>query len=205
MNEPRDAVDAPGNETVEEPGPAEVARGFLRGEPEAAQRVRSRVQIIVGFRGYGIPTEDRKDLVQQVMAQAWQRMNGDGIPSLDDFWGFIEVVTARRCIDWLRRHKTRGGEVSLDVELVDHRQDPYQSTEERQRRRLAVAALSQISEPCRKLIYLHAGRNLSYAEIAPILGRSEGALRIQMFRCMRRARRALAELTVAEAEEHRLE
>ena len=35
-------------------------------------------------------------------------------------------------------------------------------------------------------------RRLTYREIAPILGKTEGALRVQMHRCVEAARRLLA-------------
>lgn len=188
------AVHGPSDEPLE---PQEVARAYRAGSPGAVAVVRRRVRTILGFRGYRIPVEDRRDLEQQVMAQLWQAVSGGGART-DGFWGLVEVVTARRCIDWLR---TRKSTVTLDMDPVDVLQDPHGRFEDRERQRLARSALESLPQPCRKLIYLHAGQGMTYGQISTLMGKSEGALRVQMHRCLERARRALAGLTGSDAGE----
>lgn len=197
MSGPRHLDDELG--TPRDASAAEQAEnGFRRGEPAAVRRVAERVHRIVGFRGYRIPAEDRRDLEQQVMAQLWQRIGGTAPAPVADFWGLVEVVSARRCIDWLR---TRKADLALEVDPVDLLQNPHRDVADSERRRLAAAALETLPGPCRRLIYLHAGREMTYGEISTLLGKSEGALRVQMHRCLERARRALAELTATPAAE----
>lgn len=152
--------------------------------------MRQRVHAIVSFRGYGIPTEDRKDLEQEVMTQVWQAVNRSGF-SGDKFWGFVEVVGARRCIDWLR---TRKRLVDLDEKAATTAPGPLGVTLDRERTELAHAALAQLAKPCRDLIYLHFALRKPYKELSGLLGKSEGALRVQLHRCVGEARRILAEL-----------
>lgn len=170
---------------------AEVEAGFRRGEPGSVRTVRERIRRIIAFRGYGIPAEDRKDLEQEVMAQLWRRVGESGAAPPTGIWGLAEVVTARRCIDWLR---TRKREVPLELDPIDLLQDPHAAVEKEDRRRRALTALERLPIGCRRLIYLHAGREMTYREIAALLGKSEGALRVQMHRCVERARQTLAEL-----------
>ena len=125
------------------------------------------------------------------MTQVWQAVNRTGFDPSLGFWKFIEVVTARRAIDWLR---ARRQEAELPDEIVAPG-GPEQSAVARQRAQLAYGALAQLGKPCRDLIYLRIGMDRSYRELAQLLGRSEGALRVQMHRCVERARGILAEMT----------
>lgn len=172
------------------PSEQDLARALLEGSPDAVQQIRQRVRKIVGFRGYRVPAEDRNDLEQEVMTQIWQAVNRSGFDGQKSFWGFVEVVAARRCIDWLR---SRRREVDLDENLAAD-DDSLDSAIAGERLRLARGALAQLGQPCRELVHLHVGLGKPYRELARLLGKSEGALRVQMHRCIREARRALAQL-----------
>ena len=63
---------------------------------------------------------------------------------------------------------------------------------------LAHAALARLDRECRDLVYLHAGMQKSYREIAELLGATEGALRVRLHRCVRHAREALRALMSAQ-------
>lgn len=174
-----------------------LARGFQRGEPWAVREVRGRVRRIVAHRGYRFGAEDRQDIVQETMTQIWQAANRSGFEAGARFWGYVEVVTARRCIDRVRSGRRRARfEQPLETagSAAVARTEPLREALRGERGRLASRALEQLGKPCRELIQLHAGMNRSYREISALLGRSEGALRVQMFRCVRKARRILAEL-----------
>ena len=171
---------------------AAVGRAFLGGAPAAASQVRRRVERIVAFRGYRIPAEEKKDLVQEVMTQLWSSVRRAGFDADRGFWGFVEVLAARRCIDWLRRRRPETA-LPAAAEAEAAGDGPLDEVLARERARLAAAALDRLDEPCRELIRQHVGQDRSYSELAGLLGASEGALRIRMFRCIRRARRILAE------------
>lgn len=171
--------------------PRELARQLRRGSPEAVRAVRARVQRILGYRGYRISTADRRDLEQEIMTQVWQAVNRTGFDPSLGFLKFIEVVTVRRAIDWLR---TRRDEAELPAE-IEATGGPEASALARERTQLAHDALAQLGKPCRELIYLRIGMDHSYLELSKLLGRSEGALRVQMHRCVEKARLVLAEMT----------
>ena len=165
-----------------------MARAFATGDPAAVETVRARVCRILAFRGYGIPREDRKDLEQEVMVQLWRSVGRESFQTGAGFWGFVEVVSTRRCIDWLRTGKEM---TPLPATIAEERPGPLSGMLARERRELAYSALAQLGKPCRDLIYLHAGLRMPYRKIARILGKSEGALRVQMHRCLQQSRRIL--------------
>ncbi len=165
-----------------------VAAGFRRGEPREVEMVRQRIGRIVTFRGYEIPAADRTDLEQEIMAQLWKATKRPQFDESAGFWGFIEVVATRRCIDWRRRRKNF---TALDPETPDSKDDPLQSALAQERGQLAARALQELGGPCRKLIELHFHRRQSYRDLAKIFDKGEGALRMQMLRCIRSVREIL--------------
>lgn len=162
------------------------ARRLQRGEPDAIGEVRLRVARIIGHKGLRIPAQDRDDLEQEIMVQVWQAVNRPTFDLTAGFWGFVETVTARRCIDWLRT-RVEGGPIAEDLEAQTA--GPLRQALEREKGELAEEVLKALPPPCRQLITLRASEGLSFGEIAGIVGKSEGALRVQLYRCIQQARK----------------
>lgn len=164
--------------------PASVAQRFAAGEPEASEAVRARVMRILAFGGWGIPSRERQDLGQSVILELWQGVSRPGFdPSR--FWGYVETVTACRAIDFGRRRRREPLELTVDP--PDPRAGPLRRALDGERLALVEAALAELPPACRELIDLHYRQRKPYAEIATLLGRSEGSLRVQAHRCVRRA------------------
>lgn len=180
-----------GSETAEQ-----EAQRFKAGDPDAVRSVQVRVKRVLSFRGYGIPAEDRRDLEQEVMAQLWQYAGSKTFRTDVGFWGLVEVVVGRRCIDWLR---TRRQTVELPEMAETSLKGPLAGLLAEERRELAYAALAQQGKSCRDVIYLHAVLGLPYGEVSQMLGKSEGALRVMVHRCVKRARVTLLELAGSDA------
>lgn len=183
-----------GSQPARELSTEELARAFSRGRPEAVEIVRIRVRKILSFRRYGMNAEERLDLEQEVMAQLWQATNKEGFDPAQGFWGFVEVVTARRSIDWLR---ARRPEEPLDDEASypEERTGPLGIVLARERTSLAGRALAELPEECRELLRGHFIENRSYRELAKTSGKTEGALRVQVYRSVRETQRILDRLT----------
>lgn len=174
------------NKSDSEPdsGVESLARDFARGVPQAVQSVRQRVRKILFFKRYGMTDEELRDLEQEIMTQLWQAVNRSGFDPSRGFWGFVEVVTARRCIDWLRSPRR---ETALDglAEIAEVRPGPVATALDRERLRLAERALAQLEPSCRELLHAHFIERRSYRELAERTGKTEGALRVQLHRCVR--------------------
>ena len=193
-----------GDETVraQEPGDQSnstaIAFAFRRGEPDAVRQVRDRVRRIIGYRRYRIQAADRKDLEQEVMTQLWQAASRSTFDPGAGFWGFVEVVASRRCIDWFR---SRRPEELLDDSFIDTGEDPLERSLALERSALVTRALERLDKESRELILLQAGVGRSYRELASLLGKSEGALRVQMHRSVKRMKSIVDELTNVSREE----
>ena len=169
-----------------------LARQFAAGDEQAAAVVLERAGRIVGFRGFGIPREDRRDIQQQVVTEAWRATQRPDFDFEEGFWGFVETIAARRCIDWMRAERPRA---TLDPEWRDRGRDPLAALLSHERVELARAAVARLDQACRDLIDQHAGQQKTYREIAEIVGDSEGALRVRLHRCVKQARAMLEALS----------
>jgi RNA polymerase sigma-70 factor, ECF subfamily len=132
-----------------------------------------------------IPPQDRDDLAQEVMTEVWQAVNRSRFDFSSGFWGFVEVVTARRCIDWLRSRKEQ---LPIPDGLGSPAPGPLTRALDRERSEMASEVLAALHPRCQQLVSLRLRDELSYKEIAEVTGTSEGTVRVQFYRCIRGAR-----------------
>ena len=176
--------DRPGDssETTQDPW---IPR-FQRGDPEAMARVKEQALAVVRLQAWKIRPADRTDLVQDVMAEAWQRLAQPGFRTGRTLDAYVRSLAYWRCVDWLRRHRRASPPEKNEP-------DPAPLPDERvlrlEQKRLGLGVLNRLRRPCQELIQLHAVWGLTYRQISELLGRSEGALRVQMCTCLKEARR----------------
>lgn len=160
---------------------------FLAEDRQALREVERLIARIVSCRAFGIPPADRQDLVQECLMQIWEGVALPGFDRARSFEAFVRTVASRRCLDWRRVRRLT---VALPADLTDGAAGPDAEYSRAQRAALGQVLLDGLGDGCREVIRLHAVENLSYAEMAARLGRTEGALRKQMSDCLGRARTA---------------
>jgi RNA polymerase sigma factor (sigma-70 family) len=166
-------------------------RRFLTGEATAVGRVESLVARVVRFRGYYIPAGERADLVQQVMLAIWRTVTEAGFTFTRNFDALIRSIAYRTCVDWVRRHRPTD---PIDEATSDPAGRPDQEVLEQEQAELGRRVVEGLREPCRELFRLFAGEGMTYRQIGERLGRSEGALKTQMWQCLKEARAILGHL-----------
>ena len=166
-------------------------RRFLERDPQALADVEFAVTRVVRFRGYAIPASDRRDVIQESLLQIWREASRPGFDYRQDFDAFVCLVAFRRCLDWRRARRPAA---PIDSSIPDARQRPDEDALAREEVDLARRVLLELPEPCRDLIRLHVQEERPYREIAEMLGRTEGALRTQMWKCLEVARQILERL-----------
>ena len=130
--------------------------------------------------------DDAADAVQEAFAatltkpSAYDHAKGPLKP-----W-FLRVVR-NRCFDLLRRR--RGSDVPVE-ELVDPAATPEQALRGAQRDRALQLALASMSSEQRQIIVLRDFMDLTYAEVASVLGVPQGTVMSRLHR----ARLALKEM-----------
>lgn len=151
----------------------EAHRGRLRG---------------IAYRMLGSAAE-AEDAVQE----AWLRLQRSDTAAIGNLGGWLTTVVARICLDMLRSRETRAEE-PLDEEASDARSGGIDPAEELDLARSVGLALLVVLEeltPAERVAFvLHDLFDRPFAEIGPIIGRSEEATRQLASRARRRVRGA---------------
>jgi RNA polymerase sigma-70 factor (ECF subfamily) len=172
-------------------GDSSLLRRFLDGDPEAVSRVAIIARFVVGDRAYVIPEADRQDLVQECLVHVYRACRNTGFRLEQSLQAFVRTVAYRRCVDWMRRQHRA---VPVDPAIADPSEGPEAQLAERETIEQGRQVLQALGENCREVIRMRAIEGLSYRRVAERLGKSEGAARNIMYRCLQEARAILEAL-----------
>lgn len=132
---------------------------------------------------------DAEDLTEQVFLRALQtlsRYQSQGWP----YSAFLYRIARNLLVDHIRRARP-----SLPVEAAEEHPDPTPSADEaliqREERRRLQQALDRLPADYQEVIRLRLLLSLPTATAAQWLGRSEGAVRVLLFRAVQALRREL--------------
>ncbi|HEX4587860.1 MAG TPA: sigma-70 family RNA polymerase sigma factor [Mycobacterium sp.] len=140
----------------------------------------------VAYRMLGSLTE-AEDAVQE----AWLRMDRTDVGDVRNLRGWLTTVVARICLDMLRARNTRREEPLDEAGAVTAPDavDPEQEAVLADSIGVALLVILQTLSPAERLAFvLHDMFDLPYAEIAPIVGRTENTAAQLAARARRRVR-----------------
>ena len=153
-------------------------------EPFEQNRAHLRA---VAFRMLGSPSE-AEDAVQE----AWLRLSRSETSDVQNLGAWLTTVVARVCLDMLRSRKSRREE-QLDAQLPEPVASSEDAAQPEASRLLAdsigvalLVVLETLAPAERVAFVLHDLFDLSFEDIAPIVGRSPGAARQLASRARRR-------------------
>ena len=135
---------------------------------------------------------DAEDLAEQVFLRALESLRGyawTGVP----FQAWLFHIAHNLLVDYLRRKGKRVNE-ALDESLPDRRPaaDPEAVLDERLTREGLIRAVGQLTELQQQVIGLKFAGGLSNAQVARLLGRTEGAVKALQHAALRSLQRRLA-------------
>jgi RNA polymerase sigma-70 factor (ECF subfamily) len=126
--------------------------------------------------------------------ESWLRLSRSNVGAVQNLGGWLTTVVARVCLDMLRSRKSRREE-SLEThgpKLIMSREDerdPEHDVALSESVGLALLVVLETLAPAERVAFvLHDMFDLSFDEIAPIVGRSEAAARQLASRARRRVR-----------------
>jgi RNA polymerase sigma-70 factor (ECF subfamily) len=136
---------------------------------------------------------DAEGVAQEAFLRAWRAW--DSYSSTRPFWPWVATIARRLCVDHYRVQA--GTAVALRNGGLPHRTEPAPEdvVEEREDRRLAVAALRSLSPAEQRLVRLREVAGWSYEEMARSEGVTVESIRASLRRARVRLRQAHARLT----------
>ncbi|MFH1741557.1 MAG: sigma-70 family RNA polymerase sigma factor [bacterium] len=153
------------------------------------------------WRGIGIAykialhEQDALDITQNVFMRLVEKIGEFDISGRANFRGWLATISARKAIDHLRRVKRR--ETSVDRETLEAVRDehavnnPRDTLDAAERRRLVELAMAQLPPQQRAIIALRLSEDMDHREIAECLGIPLGQVRSQSWRAVAKIREEL--------------
>ena len=134
--------------------------------------------------------EDAFDLTQEAFVRAWRSLGSFQFESSFSTWLFR--LSSNICLDFLRARKRRttvsltvlgeDDEEETQLDLPDPGMSPEEAVLAAEDRARLVEALNSLPADQRQIITLRAINDLSYTEIAQILGIQEGTVKSRLSR-----------------------
>jgi len=132
---------------------------------------------------------EAEDMTQQVFLNALQSISSfrwKGIP----FSAWLFRIAHNKIVDYWRRKK--GTTVPLDESLASNERNPQLVTEHRQDVEQLLLAAEKLTGAQREVISLRFASELSIAQVAKIMGKSEGVVKALQHSAIVALRKALA-------------
>ena len=135
--------------------------------------------------------DDAEDITQEVFIRAWKaikRYRQTGVP----FIAWLISIAHNLIVDYYRARKK--SVLQLDMDVLSRDDEPsIEATLERKLKQEHIRnAISGLKDERQKVILMRFIDGLSYTEIARALNKSEGAIRVTLYRALNDLRRMLA-------------
>jgi RNA polymerase sigma-70 factor (ECF subfamily) len=170
----------------------DLAKAFVQGDAEAFSVLYDfYVENIYRFIYFKVNSSDAEDLTEIVFIKVWEnRKKFDASKSSISSW--IYTIARNTVIDHYRVLKNV-------EELHDNIEDdtinsPKKVVEDKLVSDKVRSAIYKLNPNYRDLLLLRYIEDMSYAEIAVILGKSEGSIRIMQFRAMKELKNILQKM-----------
>lgn len=162
-------------------------------EPQALSEIYDRYAGPVYrylYRTLGDPAV-AEDLTGEVFVKLLQQLRAARL-SLERMEGWLYRVAHNLAMDWFRAQRKRPA-VPLDEGVVSGDKSPAQLVEQRDLHQQLRNALRRLTADQQQVILLRFGEELKVAEVARLMGKSEGAVKVLQHRAVQRVRRLLGE------------
>lgn len=190
-------------ETCAESDDLRLVEALREGVQDAYEELLTRFQqpvYALAFRLLNDPSE-AGDVVQEVFLKVFRNIGSFRGQSTLKTWIYrITVNEAHNARRWFFRHRRREVELDTDPDesrhwkeaIPDRHRSPYEEAVDREQLRMIEAALEKINPIFREAVVLRDITDLSYEEIAEVLGVSLGTVKSRILRGREALREELA-------------
>lgn len=145
---------------------------------------------------YRVNSADAEDLVETVFLKVWENIR-QYRPKKKSFSAWVFRIAHNLVVDYYRSAKDRNfGELDIHIPDQDRLHNPIKNVQNTLDNQNLKKAISKLKKPYRDLVVYKFINELSNKEIADILGKSEGSLRILQFRALKALKKELADMGI---------
>lgn len=142
---------------------------------------------------YRVNSSDAEDLVATIFVKVWENIRKYRAKKRT-FSAWIFKIAHNIVVDYYRAAKDRNFDelnLNIDVASAERQHNPIKVTETQFDNKLLKSALANLKKDYQDIIIYKFINEFSNPEIAALLGKSEGSLRILQFRALKALRREL--------------
>lgn len=162
-----------------------VARLKLKDAEAFASLYDTYIDRIYRFVYFKVGTvETAQDLVSQTFLNIWQYALEGKIKASQSFQALLYTTARHVVIDHYRKHKPTA-ELNEAMGVADDTADPAREIERQLDRAAIEGRLQQIKSEYQEVIVLHYLNEVSIKEIATILGKRPGTVRVTLHRALK--------------------
>ena len=176
----------------------ELVYSAQEGDQEAFSKIYDYfIDQIYRYVYYRVQGEDVEDIVEMVFLKVWENLK-QYKPQQKSFSAWVFRIAHNLVVDHYRAAKDKiHDELSPDLPDLDRQHHPIKITQDRFDNAVLKKAMAKLKRQYHDIILYKFINELSNSEIAEILGKSEGSLRILQFRALKALRKELEELGIA--------
>lgn len=144
---------------------------------------------------YRVKSDDAEDLVETVFLKVWENIGKYKVKKKNSFSAWIYRIAHNIVVDYYRSAKSRDfSELGIDVASRDREHNPIRKAERGLDHELLKKALKNLRKSYQEIIVHKFINELTNSEIAQILKKSEGSLRILQHRALKALKHELMEM-----------
>lgn len=144
---------------------------------------------------FRVNKEDAQDLVEQIFLRVWENVSKYKKTPESRFSSWVFRIAHNLVIDYYRNNKIKDvSELDLNIPTMDREHNPLKKTEEKLNLLLLKKALNNIKIHYRDFLVLKFINELSNKEIAELLNKSEGGVRILQLRALKALKSELSKM-----------
>jgi len=146
---------------------------------------------------YRVRQEDAEDLVETVFLKVWENIGKYSNQKNKSFSAWIFRITHNLVVDYYRAAKDRDfDELKIDIAASEREHSPIKNAEKALDNEALKSAILKLKKNYQDVIVYKFVNELDNSEIAAILNRSEGSLRILQFRALKALKEILKDMSV---------
>jgi RNA polymerase sigma-70 factor, ECF subfamily len=144
---------------------------------------------------FKVKKDDALDLTENVFLKIWENIGSYRKTAGSSFSSWAYRIAHNAVVDYYRMEKEHS---ELDVNIADTKKhnDPVVTTERKLGQDALKSAISKLKKTYRQIILMKYINELENHEIARVLRRSEGSVRILKFRALKALKRILEEMKI---------
>src|SRR3989344_3331558 len=130
-----------------------------------------------------------QDLTQNTFLKAWKSILKYS-SKRGSFQAFLFAIARNLVIDWSRKRKELSLEVIEEPAIADNSEEAVFRNEKKQ---MVYRALANLDNQEKEIVILRYFEELTFSEIANVLGKREGAIRVRVNRALKKMKEHLKE------------